>query len=349
MSEIIINDRKVGITNKPFVIAEMSGNHNQSLEDALKIVEEAARNGADALKIQTYTAEKLTLNLNKNEFSISDENSLWKGMSLFELYKKAYTPWEWHKPIMNKAKEVGIICFSSPFDNSAVDFLEELNVPAYKIASPEIIHLPLIQKAASTGKPLIISTGMASITEIEEAVLAAREAGCSQLVLLKCTSSYPASASASNIRTIPHMRNMFDCEVGLSDHTCGIGVAVAAVVHGASVIEKHFTLSKVAGGVDSEFSIEPREMKALVIETERAWESIGQVKYGPSESEKTTFRHRQSLYIAEDMKKGDVLNKKNLRIIRPGLGLPPKYYDVVLGRKIKKNVKKGEPLKWELF
>ena len=349
MSEIIINDRKVGITNKPFVIAEMSGNHNQSLEDALKIVEEAARNGADALKIQTYTAEKLTLNLNKNEFSISDENSLWKGMSLFELYKKAYTPWEWHKPIMNKAKEVGIICFSSPFDNSAVDFLEELNVPAYKIASPEIIHLPLIQKAASTGKPLIISTGMASISEIEEAVLAAREAGCSQLVLLKCTSSYPASASASNLSTIPHMRNMFDCEVGLSDHTCGIGVAVASVVHGASVIEKHFTLSKVAGGVDSEFSIEPREMKALVIETERAWESIGQVKYGPSESEKTTFRHRQSLYIAEDMKKGDVLNKKNLRIIRPGLGLPPKYYDVVLGRKIKKNVKKGEPLKWELF
>jgi N-acetylneuraminate synthase len=249
---------------------------------------------------------------------------------------------------MLRAKELGMLCFSSPFDNSAVDFLEELNVPAYKIASPEIIHLPLIKKVASTGKPLIISTGMASISEINEAVLAARKYGCEQLVLLKCTSSYPASPSDINLNTIPHMRDLFDCEVGLSDHTTGIGVSVAAVACGATVIEKHFTLSRDDGGVDSAFSLEPDEMKYLVQETERAWESLGKIKYGPTESEQSNLKHRQSLYISKDMKAGDVLTPGNMRCIRPGMGLPPKYYDVLLGHKVNRDLKKGSPVSWKI-
>jgi len=349
MAPLINNNFKIGVNNPPFIIAEMSGNHNQSLDRALEIVEAAASTGVHALKLQTYTADTLTLDINKDEFFISDEKSLWKGHSLYELFKQAYTPWEWHKPIMLRAKELGMLCFSSPFDNSAVDFLEELNVPAYKIASPEIIHLPLIKKVASTGKPLIISTGMASISEINEAVFTAREYGCEQLVLLKCTSSYPASPSDINLNTIPHMRDMFDCEVGLSDHTTGIGVTVAAVACGATVIEKHFTLSRDDGGVDSAFSLEPDEMEYLVQETERAWRSLGKIKYGPTESEHANSKHRQSLYITQDMKAGEVLNPDNLRSIRPGLGLAPKYYEVVLGRKVNQNVKKGEPVTWNLF
>jgi len=344
-----IGNRDIGLKKSPLVIAEMSGNHNQSLEKALEIVDAAALTGAHALKLQTYTADTITLDIKTDEFFISDENSLWKGQSLYELYEQAHTPWEWHEPIMKRANELGIICFSSPFDDTAVDFLEGLNVPAYKIASPEIIHLPLLKKVASTGKPIIISTGMASIAEIDEAVQTVRDGGCTQYALLKCTSSYPSKQEDSNVLSIPHMRQLFDCEVGLSDHTMGVGAAVAAVAHGATVIEKHFTLRRTDGGVDSAFSMEPEEMKQLVVETKRAWESLGKVIYGPIEAEKNSLKFRRSLYIAKDMKKGDVLTEKNLRIVRPGLGLAPKYYDVLLGWKVNRNVKKGTAMQWMLI
>ena len=333
----------------PFIIAEMSGNHNQSLERALEIVEAAAKSGAHALKLQTYTADTMTLDIDEGEFFISDENSLWKGRSLYALYNEAHTPWEWHEPIMKRAEELGLICFSTPFDETAVDFLEELNVPAYKIASFEIVHLPLIKKVAETGKPIIMSTGMATIAEIDEAVRTARNAGCEDIVLLKCTSTYPATPENSNVLTIPHMRELFGCEVGLSDHTMGIGAAVAAVAHGATVIEKHFTLNRTEGGVDSAFSMEPDEMKSLVVETERAWQSLGEVKYGSSEDEKKSLVFRRSLYIAEDMKKGDVLTPENLRCVRPGLGLKPKYLELLLGKKVNNDVKKGESFEWEFI
>ena len=345
---IDIDNYKIGLEHKPFIIAEMSGNHNQSLERALEIVEAAAGTGAHALKLQTYTADTITLDVSEGEFFIEDKDSLWKGKSLYELYQEAYTPWEWHEPIMERSRELGMLCFSTPFDDTAVDFLEELNVPAYKIASFENTHLPLIKKVAATGKPMIISTGMATISELDETVRTIREAGCEQFVLLKCTSTYPATPENSNVLTIPHMRELFSCEVGLSDHTMGVGAAVAAVAHGATVIEKHFTLRRADGGVDSVFSLEPEEMKSLVIETERAWQSLGKVKYGPTEAEKGSLTFRRSLYIAEDMKAGDILTEKNLRIVRPGLGLPPKYYDVLLGRKVNRDVKRGTAVKWEL-
>ena len=341
---IMIDEIDIGLKRKPFIIAEMSGNHNQSLERALEIVESAAKTGVNALKLQTYTADTITLNIKTDEFFIKDKESLWKGKSLYELYQEAYTPWEWHKPIMERAKELGMLCFSTPFDDTAVDFLEDLNVPAYKIASFENTHLPLIKKVAATDKPLIISTGMASIAELDEMVCTIREAGCEKLVLLKCTSTYPATPENSNVLTIPHMRELFKCEVGLSDHTMGIGASVAAVAHGATVIEKHFTLNRMDGGVDSAFSMEPDEMKQLVVETKRAWQSLGHIKYGASEAEKNSLTFRRSLYIAKDMKKGDALNEENMRIVRPGLGLPPKYYNILLGRRINKNLKKGTPL-----
>ena len=250
---------------------------------------------------------------------------------------------------MNRASELGMLCFSTPFDDTSVDFLEELDVPAYKIASFEINHLPLIKKVAATGKPMILSTGMATIAEIHEAINAIQEAGCQNPVLLKCTSTYPASPKNSNVLTIPHMLELFGCQVGLSDHTMGIGTAVAAVAYGATVIEKHFTLHRADGGVDSAFSLEPHEMKSLVVETERAWQSLGKVTYGPTEAEKVSTVFRRSLYIAENMKKGDVLTEKNLRIVRPGLGLAPKYYEIILGRKVTRNVKKGTALSWEII
>ena len=346
---IDIADKKIGLEHTPFLIAEMSGNHNQSLERALEIVEAAAETGVHALKLQTYTADTLTLDVSDGDFFIEDKSSLWKGKSLYELYGEAHTPWEWHEPIMKRANELGMLCFSSPFDETAVDFLEGLNVPIYKIASPEIIHLPLLKKVAATGKPMIISTGMASIAEIDEAVEVINETGCEQFMLLKCTSTYPATPENSNVLTIPHMRKLFNCEVGLSDHTMGIGASVAAVSHGATVIEKHFTLNRADGGVDSAFSMEPEEMKQLVIETERAWQSLGKIKYGASDVEKPSMKFRRSLYIAKDMKKGDMLTEENLRIVRPGLGLAPKYYDNVLGRKVKNDLKKGTALKWELI
>ena len=345
---IDIADKKIGLDHKPFIIAEMSGNHNQSLERALEIVEAAAESGAHALKLQTYTADTLTLDVSEGEFFIEDKDSLWKGKSLYELYQEAYTPWEWHEPIMKRANDLGMICFSSPFDDMAVDFLEDLNVPAYKIASFENTHLPLIKKVAATGKPMIISTGMASIAEIDETVRTIRDSGCEQFILLKCTSTYPATPGNSNVLTIPHMRKLFNCEVGLSDHTMGVGASVAGVAHGATVIEKHFTLLRKDGGVDAAFSLEPEEMKQLVVETKRAWQSLGKVTYGPSEAEKGSLIFRRSLYIAEDIKKNEVLTKNNLRIVRPGLGLPPKYYDILLGRIVKKDVKKGTAVVWEI-
>ena len=333
----------------PFIIAEMSGNHNQSLDRALAIVDAAAGTGAHAIKLQTYTAETMTLALQEDEFFISDPKSLWAGRSMHALYSQAHTPWEWHAPIMERAKHNGILCFSSPFDESAVDFLETLDVPAYKIASFECIDLPLIRKAASTRKPLIISTGMASIAEIAEAVDVARSAGCEDLVLLKCTSTYPASPENSNLLTIPHMRDLFQCEVGLSDHTMGIGVATAAVALGAKVIEKHFTLSRADEGVDSAFSLEPHEMAALVSEARRAAQALGQIHYGPTEAERNAVLRRRSLYVAQDLKAGDILNSTNLRRIRPGLGLPPKYYDNLLGKSVNQEVKKGTPMSWDFI
>ena len=335
--------------NCPLIIAEMSGNHNQSLERALEIVEAAAKIGVHALKIQTYTAGTMTLNIGEGEFFINDSTSLWEGNSLYNLYQQAYTPWEWHKPIFDLCKELGIIGFSTPFDATAVDFLESLDVPCYKIASFENTDLPLIRKVASTGKPMIISTGMATVAELDETVRTAREAGCNDLILLKCTSTYPATPENTNILTIPHLRDLFDVQVGLSDHTMGIGVAVASVALGATVIEKHFTLSRADGGVDSAFSMEPEEMRQLVIESERAWQALGKISYGVTEAEKKSIVFRRSLYISQDMKKGDLLTPSNLRAIRPGSGLPPKYYDILLGKRIGCDVKAGQPMQWNLI
>jgi N-acetylneuraminate synthase len=346
---ISIAGRLIGRAHKPFIIAEMSGNHNQSLDRALAIVEAAAKAGAHALKLQTYTADTMTLDLDHGEFFIDDPNSLWKGHSLHKLYQQAYTPWEWHKPIFERARALGMIPFSTPFDASAVDFLEGLDVPCYKIASFENTDLPLIRKVASTGKPVIMSTGMATVADIDEAVRATREAGCKDLVLLKCTSTYPATPSDTNLLTIPHMRALFDCEVGLSDHTFGIGASVASIALGASVIEKHFTLARADGGVDSAFSMEPAEMAALVVETERAWTALGEVHYGLTEKEKQSQVFRRSLYVAEDLAAGDVLTEKNLRIIRPGLGLPPKYFATLIGKRVGRAVRKGTPMSWDIL
>jgi len=346
---IKIADKLIGKAQAPFVIAEMSGNHNQSLERALEIVEAAARTGAHALKIQTYNPDTMTLDLDEREFHISDPKSLWAGTSLYKLYGEAYTPWEWHRPIFDRARELGIIAFSTPFDDTAVDFLESLNVPCYKIASFENTDLPLIRRVAATGKPLIISTGMASLAELDDTVRAAREAGCKDLILLKCTSTYPASPENTNILTIPHMREMFNCEVGLSDHTMGVGVSVASVAMGATVVEKHFTLNRADGGVDSSFSMEPAEMAQIVIETERAWQALGKVSYGATEAEKKSIVFRRSLYVVHDMKAGDIFTPDNLRAIRPGLGLPTKFVDQFLGKRITCDVKRGTPLTWNLL
>jgi pseudaminic acid synthase len=349
MNEIIVEGRKIGPNHRPFIIAEMSGNHNQSLERALAIVEAAAKAGAHALKIQTYTADTMTLNLENPEFKIEDSDSLWKGNTLYQLYQQAYTPWEWHKPIFDRARELGMIPFSTPFDETAVDFLEELDVPMYKIASFENTDIPLIKKVASTGKPMIISTGMATVAELDETVRAARDAGCKDLILLKCTSTYPASPENTNILTIPHMRELFNCQVGLSDHTMGVGVAVASVALGATVIEKHFTLSRADGGVDSAFSMEPDEMKALVVETERAWQALGEVKYGPTEKEKASLKFRRSIYVAKDIKAGEKFTKENIRVIRPGYGLEPKYFERIIGLTANQDLKAGTPLSFDLL
>ena len=332
---------------KPFIVAEMSGNHNQSLDRALKIVEAAAEAGVDAIKLQTYTADTMTIDKSDGEFFIDDPKNLWRGESLYHLYQRAYTPWEWQEKIFAHAKECGILCFSTPFDATAVDFLESLHAPCYKIASFENIDLPLIRKVAQTKKPMIVSTGMANLAELYDLVQTARVNGCEDLTLLKCTSSYPATPAGTNLRTIPHMKDLFRCRVGLSDHTLGIGVAVAAIAFGATMIEKHFTLSRADGGVDSAFSLEPAEMKMLVRECKAAWDALGEVNYDLQAQEKKSILFRRSLYVVEDIRQGEKFTEKNVRSIRPGLGLAPKYYEVVLGRTAKQAIARGTALRWD--
>lgn len=344
-----IANRELGPGHPPLVVAEMSGNHNQSLDRALEIVDAAARTGAHALKIQTYTADTMTLDLDEGDFRIDDPKSLWAGKSLYKLYEEAYTPWEWHAPIFERCRQHGMLGFSSPFDATAVDFLEGLDVPCYKIASFENTDIPLIRKVAATGKPMIISTGMATDTELEESVAAARAAGCRDLILLKCTSTYPATPENTNIRTIPDLHARFGALAGLSDHTMGIGVAVASVAFGAALIEKHFTLNRADGGVDSAFSLEPAELAMLVTEVDRAWRSLGEVRYGPTDAERNSLQFRRSLYIARNLKAGDTLTPENVRAVRPGNGLPPKHLDAVLGRKVRADVRRGTPLTWDVL
>jgi pseudaminic acid synthase len=344
--EITIDRYRVGAFCKPFIIAEMSGNHNHSLERALAIVDAAADAGAHAIKLQTYTAETMTM---KGAYVITDESSLWNGRELYDLYREAYTPWEWHKPIFEHARKRGIVPFSSPFDESAVDFLEELNVPVYKIASFENTDWPLLKKVAATGKPVIMSTGVSHLSDIDESVRLLKANGCKELVLLKCTSTYPASPENTNLATIPHLQQMFDCIVGLSDHTMGIGAAIASVALGGRVIEKHFTLRRSDGGVDSAFSLEPEELKLLVEESERAFLALGNIQYGVQKSEKKSTLFKRSIYISKDMVAGEVITKDHLKVIRPALGLPPKQYDSVLGRPVRKNVSAGTPLTQDLL
>jgi len=342
-NRITIRHRAIGSREKPFVIAEMSGNHNQSLDRALAIVRAAAESGAHAIKLQTYTADTMTV---RGVLTINDPNSLWYGRELYDLYKEAYTPWEWHQPIFELAERLGLICFSSPFDETAVDFLEELDAPLYKIASFENTHHPLLRKVARTGKPVIMSTGVSSIADIIESVQVLRDNGCKELVLLKCTSTYPATPENTNLNTIPVMQAIFpDCVIGLSDHTMGVGAAVAAVALGACVIEKHFTLSRAEGGVDSAFSLEPTELRSLVDETERAFLSMGSVQLNVQEVEKKSLLFKRSIYVVEDIKEGETFTEHNIRVIRPGDGLHPKYYEGLLGKISSENLRKGIPLR----
>jgi pseudaminic acid synthase len=345
MQNIQINHTTIGQGHRPFIIAEMSGNHNQSLERALAIVDAAAEAGAHAIKLQTYTADTMTI---EGAYTITDPNSLWKGRELYDLYKEAYTPWEWHQPIFERAKEKGIIAFSSPFDESAVDFLESLGAPLYKIASFENTDWPLLKKVAATGKPVIMSTGVATIADIDEAVRVLKEGGCTELILLKCTSTYPASPENTNIATIPHMAQLFQCPVGLSDHTMGIGAAIAAVALGARVIEKHFTLNRSDGGVDSAFSIEPAELKSLVIESERAWQALGTIQYGVQKAEQKNLLFKRSIYTSQNVAAGELFTKENTRIIRPGHGLAPKHWDQILNKPARQALSKGTPLTWDV-
>tara|TARA_R110000868_G_scaffold155691_6_gene382168 strand:+ start:36313 stop:37374 length:1062 start_codon:yes stop_codon:yes gene_type:complete len=347
--EIKIADKLVGAYNEPFIIAEMSGNHNQSIDRALEIIEAAAATGVDAIKFQTYTADTMTINVDKDDFIIRDEFGLWRDKPLYQLYEEAHTPWDWHQKMFDRCRELGIIAFSTPFDTTAVDFLEKLNCPFYKIASFENIDIPLIEKVASTGKPLIVSTGMADVSDIAEIVDACRRMNNPNLMLLKCTSAYPAEPTNANVTTIPHLSEMFDVQVGLSDHTLGVGVAVASVALGATVVEKHFTLSRADGGVDAVFSLEPGEMKLLKEETKRAWQSLGHVHYGCTTKEKESRKFRRSLYFVEDIKAGETLTEKNVRAIRPGYGLPPKHIKEVLGRKANQDIERGTPVKFGLF
>jgi pseudaminic acid synthase len=335
-------------TRPPLIVAELSGNHNQSLDRALQLIDAAADCDVDAIKLQTYTADTITLDADSEEFFVRKSGSVWDGRSLHSLYAEAHTPWEWHPAMVKRATEKGLAWFSSPFDFSAVDFLETLNPPCYKIASPEIVDLPLIKKCAQTGRPLIMSSGMATVAEIEAAVKTARENGAPQIVLLKCTTDYPASPKTSNLRTMAHLGQLFDCLTGASDHTLGIGASVAAAALGASLIEKHLTLARADGGPDSHFSLEPSEMKTLVTECRAGWESVGSISYGPAETERGYLRGRRSLYITQDMKAGEVLTAQNMRSIRPGFGLSPKHYESLLGKKTACDVKRGTALSWKL-
>lgn len=349
MNTVKLGKHNIGLNHPPFLIAEMSGNHNQSLERALAIVDAAAATGAQALKIQTYTPDTMTLDLSHGEFFIEDKKSLWKGKSLYQLYGEAMTPWEWHKAIKDRCEMHGMEFFSTPFDLTAVDFLEQLGVSFYKIASFENTDIRLIKAVAKTQKPILISSGMATLSELAEAIEAIRSEGNDKIVLLKCTSSYPATPKDANLLTIQALRDAFDVEVGLSDHTMGIGVAIASIPLGASVIEKHFTLDRKEGGVDSAFSMEPHEFKQMVLECKVAWESIGKVSFARSESEIKSLVFRRSIYFAEDMQKGNVITEKNIKAIRPGLGLPTKFYDLLIGKKVNRDVKKGEPTSFEIL
>jgi pseudaminic acid synthase len=349
MYEIEIGEHKIGPNHPPLIVAEISGNHNGSLQRALELVEAAHQAGVRAVKIQTYTPDTLTLDIAEGEFFIADDTSPWKGASLYDLYKKAYTPWEWHKPIFDRCRELGLTAFSTPFDETAVDFLESLEVPCYKIASLEIVDLPLIKRAASTGKPLIISTAGASLSEIDEAVTTARQAGCNDLVLLKCTLAHPTSPSDSHLRTIPHLASCFNTLVGLSDHSLSLGVSIASVALGASLIEKHLILSRSEGGVDSTFSLEPHEFKVLVEEAKNAWQALGKVHYSRLHLERASLSHRPSLYFVADLKEGETVQPHHIRSVRPCKGLPPKEIDNVIGLELKHSVKKGTPVNWQLF
>jgi pseudaminic acid synthase len=345
MKDISIEHITIGDDHRPFIIAEMSGNHNQSFERAKEIISSAAACGAHAIKLQTYTADTMTV---PGALTI-DDGSPWNGRELHELYREAYTPWAWHEALFSHARSLGLIAFSTPFDETAVDFLEELHVPAYKIASFENTDWPLLARIARTGKPVIMSTGVSTLADLDDAVSVLRKNGCKDLVLLKCTSTYPATPENSNLLTIPHMRQLYDCTVGLSDHTMGIGASVAAVALGARVIEKHFTLNRKDGGVDSTFSIEPSELSALVTECERAFIALGNINYGIQESEKSGMVYKRSIYIITDMKAGETITRDHVKVIRPAYGMAPKYLEKILGKKVKTDVKAGTPLTWELL
>ncbi|GAB5552440.1 MAG: pseudaminic acid synthase [Saprospiraceae bacterium] len=349
MKSFKIGKHTIGQSQNPFIIAEMSGNHNGNIQRALKLVEAAAKSGAHALKIQTYTADTMTINQKGGLFEIKDPDSLWKGKNLYELYQEAHTPWEWHQEIFNYAKSLGMLAFSSPFDETAVDFLENLNVPAYKIASFESNHYPLLKKVAQTGKPILISSGTSKINELYESIQYLKANGAKDIVIFKCTSTYPATPENTNLKTIPVFQSIFpDCIIGLSDHTLGIGASVAAVALGARVIEKHFTLSRADGGVDSDFSLEPHELKALVEETERAYLALGQVQLDTQKSEEKSRQFKRSIYVTKDIKKGEPFTKENIKVIRPGDGLEPKYYESILSKPALKDLNKGTPLQRNL-
>lgn len=345
--KISINQRKIGATYPPYVIAEMSANHNGDINSAFKIIEMAKNSGADAIKMQTYTADTLTIDCDFPDFQLTD--GLWAGRSLYNLYKEAYTPWEWHKPLFDYAKKLDITVFSSPFDNTAVDFLEDLNAPAYKIASFEAVDLPLIKYVAATGKPMIISTGMATAEEIQEAIDAAREGGCKQLAILHCVSGYPAPAADYNLRTLTDMQARFDLPVGLSDHTLDNTTAIASVALGACIIEKHVTLDRNAGGPDDSFSLEQVELQALCQDTKTAWSALGTVDYGYKSSEQGNVKFRRSLYFIKDIKAGEIITAEHVKSIRPGFGLAPKYLDQVLGKKVKQNIERGHKVTMDMI
>ncbi len=345
MNSLSIAGRRISADQPPYIIAEMSANHNGNIETAFRIIEEAKKAGADALKIQTYAPDTITLNSDLPDFQI--KGGLWEGKTLYELYEWAHTPWDWHKPLFEHARKIGIPIFSSPFDTTAVDLLEDLNAPAYKIASFEAVDLPLIRYVAATGKPMIISTGMADAEEIEEAITAAREGGCKELAILHCVSGYPAPAEDYNLRTIPDMIERFGLVTGLSDHTLDNTTAIASVVLGASLIEKHFTLDRKGGGPDDSFSLEPADLAALCRDSKTAWNALGNVDYGRKSSEQGNVQFRRSLYFVEDLKAGDRVSDENIRSVRPGYGIAPKHLESAKGRRVTRDIQKNTRVTWD--
>jgi len=342
MKKILIDKKEIGLENPPYIIAELSANHNGDIEKAFCLIELAKQAGADAVKLQTYTPDTITLNSQTEDFIV--RGGLWDGRTLYDLYQEAHTPWEWHRPLFEHAKNLGITIFSSPFDNTAIDLLEDLNAPAYKIASFEAVDLPLIKYAASTGKPLIISTGMADAEEIQEAIDAAYSAGCKELAILHCVSGYPAPASDYNLATIQDMRNRFGVPVGLSDHTLDNTTAIAAVALGACIIEKHFTLDRQGGGPDDSFSLEPADLAALCRDSKTAWQALGRLDYGRKSSEQGNVKFRRSLYFVKDLAAGEVITPDSIRSVRPGFGIAPKFLDHILGKKLNQSVERNSPV-----